>query len=504
MEVARKATQEIGNYRRILESTSLIGGASVINILIRMVRTKFVAVLLGPAGVGLIDTYGQIINLVSSVTNMGVGRSGVRQVAEAVGTKDDERIARTVITLRRTAWLTGTIGLVVMMVFCFPLSNFTFGNNNYAWLIAALGITVLTGAVAGGQGSILNGTRRIGDLAKISVIGAVNGTLISIPCFYLWGQVGIVPSLILSAFAALITSWWFARRISLKAIELPWRDSYSEARRLLSLGVGFMGAGLVGALSVYLIRVVMLRRFGLADIGIYQAAFNLSGILAGFVLEAMATDYYPRLAAVAGDNASVHKMVNEQSQISILLSLPGLAAMMVFAPLVIHIFYTASFEKAVPVLRWCILGVLGRVFSWPLGTVMAAKGKGKLYFVVESSAYALHLLGVIAFIHLWGLEGAGIAFMSLYVVYTALMLLVMRRLVGATWTRHTLDMTLIALTVMVLLMLNCTFNSYPIVAWPINLAILASVTLLCFRQLSKKSGIGLEAVISRFSSKKND
>lgn len=504
MEVAQKASQENGSYRSILKSTSLIGGASVLNILIGMVRTKFVAILLGPVGVGLFGIYGQITGLVGSATGMGIGSSGVRQVAEAVGTEDNERIAHTIVTLRRTAWLTGSLGMLVMIVLCVPISSITFGNNDYALPIAILGVTLLFGAISGGQGCILNGTRRIGDLAKISIIGAVNGTVISLPCFYLLGQGGIVPSLIFSSMASLATSWWFARRVPIKTIGLSLRDSYDEARRLLSLGVSFMGAGLVLALSGYLIRIVMLRHFGLADTGIYQAAFNLSGILVGFVLGAMGTDYYPRLTAIAGDNASVHRMVNEQSQISILLSLPGLAAMMVFAPLVIGLFYSAAFETAVPVLRWCILGVLGRVFSWPLAFVMLAKGKGKIFFITEVFACVLHLVGVFTFIRLWGLIGAGIAFMVLYVVYTALMLLVMLRLVGATWTRPTFEMILIASIVMVVVMLNCTFNRHQIVAWAINLSILVVVTLLCLRQLAKKSGIGPHALIYRFCNIKND
>ena len=502
MSAVPKTSQESGSYRSILKSTSLIGGASVLNILIGMVRIKFVAVLLGPTGVGLLGMYAQITALITTITGMGISSSGVRQVAEAVGSGDDERIARTVITLHRTAWLTGGLGLLVMVVFCVPLSQMTFGSTDYAWSIAVLGITLLAGAIAAGQGCIINGTRRIGDLAKISVIGALNGTLISIPCFYLWGEAGIVPSLILSALAALATSWWFARRVPVKDITLPWRESTGEARQLLSLGISFMGAGLALTLSNYLIRVVMLRQFDLADVGIYQAAFNLSGILVGFVLGAMGADYYPRLTAAAGDNVSVRRMVNEQSQISILLALPGLAAMMIFAPLIIEIFYAATFETAVPILRWCILGILGRVFSWPMGFVMLAKAKGKVFFMTEAFGGLIHLVGVFFFIRIWGLDGAGIAFMVLYLVYTGLMLFVMRRLVGATWDRHTLKLTTLAATVMVGLMLNCTLGSYLVAVWTINLLVLVCVTWFCLKQLSRQSDIGLQALLVKLRVKK--
>lgn len=89
----------INIYRGVLKSTSLIGGSSLINIFTGMVRTKFVAVLLGPSGIGLMSVYSTITGRVSAISSMGIVSSGVRQFAEAHGTGDQERIARTVKTL---------------------------------------------------------------------------------------------------------------------------------------------------------------------------------------------------------------------------------------------------------------------------------------------------------------------------------------------------------------------------------------------------------------------
>ncbi len=466
-----------------------------------MVRTKFVALLIGPTGVGLIGTYSQITSVVGTMSGMGLGSSGVRQIAEAVGTGDEVRISRTVFTLRRTVWVTGSVGMLVMILFCIPISTITFNSDSYALPIAFLGITILLSAIASGQGCVLQGTRRIGDIAKISVLGTVYGTLISIPCYYFWGLKGIVVSLILYAIASLITSWWFARRVPIMPIALKWHAASDEARQLLALGLSFVGAGLIAQLSNYLIRIFLIRQFGLNDVGIYQSAFGLSGILVGFVLGAMGTDYYPRLTAASSDNVKVHRMFNEQAEISILLSLPGLAAMMVFAPLVIRVFYTESFMAAVPILRWSILGVLGRVFSWPLGFIILAKGKGQLYFLTELFACVLLVGATYYFALIWGLIGTGIAFLTLYVFYTALMLIVVRRVAGTNWTYRTLKLVLLASAVMVSLMLNCSLNVSPIVEWAINIVVLVPVTYLCLRQLSQKSEIGLHALFDRFRTK---
>jgi len=49
---------------QILKSSSLMGGAQGINLLLGMVRTKFAAVLIGPLGVGLLGNYMAIQGMV--------------------------------------------------------------------------------------------------------------------------------------------------------------------------------------------------------------------------------------------------------------------------------------------------------------------------------------------------------------------------------------------------------------------------------------------------------
>ena len=67
---SEQTSSSTSSFRSILKSSSLIGGASIINMLIGMVRIKFVAVLLGPTGVGLLGMYGQVTGLISSMTGV--------------------------------------------------------------------------------------------------------------------------------------------------------------------------------------------------------------------------------------------------------------------------------------------------------------------------------------------------------------------------------------------------------------------------------------------------
>ena len=88
-----KDKSETTSHVEALKSTSIIGGSTGIVILIRMVRTKVLAILLGPTGVGLEAMYDSIISLARIGVDLGISSSGVRQIASAVGSGGQTTIA---------------------------------------------------------------------------------------------------------------------------------------------------------------------------------------------------------------------------------------------------------------------------------------------------------------------------------------------------------------------------------------------------------------------------
>ena len=229
-------------YGQILKSSAVIGGSSVVNIGLGIVRTKVMALLLGPAGVGLLGIYNSISDLARTIAGMGITSSGVRQIAEAVGTGDTLRIARTVTTLRRVALLLGLLGALVLAALCLPISRISFGDNQHAGAIAWLSLVVLLGSVSGGQLALLQGVRRIGDLARASIWGGVWGTVTTILIVWFYAQGGdarrgIVPSLVCVAVTGIAVSWWYSRKTEIAA-------GADEMGGTICRGAGFAETGL--------------------------------------------------------------------------------------------------------------------------------------------------------------------------------------------------------------------------------------------------------------------
>ena len=424
------SSEQKPSYGQILKSSSIIGASSVIVVILRVVQAKAMAILLGPSGVGLIGIYGSVIDLLVRITGMGINNSGVRQIAEAEGSRDEVRIARTVITLRRTVLALGTVGMLGTMAFREAISKATFGNTDHAGAMGILAMIPFFGAVSGGQIALIQGMRRIGDLAKVNIFGALLGVLFSIPLVYFWRKEGIAFFLVGVSGMGILTSWWYARRIPIAQIKMSWRAVSEEARALMRLGFVFMITGLMTMGTMYLVRVILVRQLGLEAAGFFQASSAISSLYVGFILTAMGADFYPRLTAVAGDSTLCNRLVNEQVEVSLLLAVPGIVATLTFAPFVIQIFYSSRFVPAIDIMRWELLGILLRVASWPLGFVLLAKGKGKLFFVTELLANSVYLCLVVILLRVFELPGVGMAFFGLYVFYWILIFSVVHQLSG--------------------------------------------------------------------------
>ena len=429
-------------YREILRSSSIIGGAEVINYLVALVRVKVVAVLLGPAGVGVISLYVTATELLGTVTGLGLKSSSVRSIAQANSKDDPVAVARTASMLRRLCWATGTLGWVASISLALPLSHWMFQSMEHAWALAILGGTLLMTALSNGQLALLQGLRRIGDIARAQVAAAVLNTAVTIVLYAWLREEGIVPVLLANTALTLLCTWWFARRVELPGVAMNWEAAVTEAKPMLGLGVAMMWSAVLALALDLFIRTILTRQWGVDATGYYQAAWSLSGLFAGFILGAMGSDFYPRLTGIIEDREAAGRIVNEQTEIGILLALPGLLATLVFAKWVIRILYSAEFAPAADVLVWMVLGVYGRVLSWPMGFIQLALGAARWFMLTEALLIAVQAALAVWLVPRYGVMGAAYAFVAGEACYAVIMIVVGHVLIGFRWSPAVLRMLL--------------------------------------------------------------
>ena len=441
--------KEGSSYGQILRSSSIIGGASVINILISLLRTKVAAVLLGPAGIGLIGLFQNLIATASAVSALGFGNVGTRQIAEASGRQDLDGVAAARRALLWGTLILALVGTGLVWLFRNSLATHVLGDVNrgddVGWLALGVGLTV----AAGSQGALLNGLRRIGDIARVSVWSSVLATVIGIGALWLWGTHGLMVFVLATPLASFLLGHVYVGRLpKIDAPRTPMPEMAKQWRVMVRLGVAFMVSGVVVTAGQLAVRSMVQHQLGAESLGQFQAAWAISMTYIGFVLGAMGTDYYPRLTAAFHDHAAVNRMVNEQTEVALLLAGPVFLAMLALAPWVIQLLYSGDFDQASSILRWQVLGDVLKVASWPMGFIILAAGDGRTFMLTESLTIAV-FAGLVWFgLPTIGVQVTGIAFLGMYFVYLPLIYYLARRRTGFVWAaqvrRHFLWLLLAA------------------------------------------------------------
>ena len=422
------------SYKKILHSSALIGGSTMITLAIGLLRTKAMAVILGPSGFGIMGMYLQIVEIARTVAQLGVQSSGVRQIADVVSNEGHEKFSRTVYVLRRLSLVCAVLGALLLAFSADAVSQWSFGNLEHSQSIRWLAVAVMCALLAGGQGALLQGMRRIGDMAKLAIYGGFLGTVVSIPLVYLKGQAGIAPSMVIAAACTTVLSWWYSRKVRVQKPEISAGEFLQESSSLLKLGIAFMVSSLLTLGTSYIVRILVMRHGGLDAVGIYQAAWTLGGLYVGFILQALGTDFYPRLVGIVGDDKECNKIVNEQAHVSLLLAMPGITATLTFAPLVISMLYSSSFMAAVEVLRWICLGMALRVMTYPLGYIIVAKNRQVMFFLSDLAWTVFNLALTLWAITYFGVNGVGMAYAASYIFHAVLVYPMARYLTGFRWS----------------------------------------------------------------------
>lgn len=408
----------------IFKATSLFGGVQIFNIFIFVIRSKVIALLLGPTGMGISSLLTSTSDFVAGLSNFGLGTSAVRNVAIASATSNDTKVAVVVTVLRKLVWITGFLGLLLTITFAPILSEITFGNKEFTIAFYWISTSLLFQQLSAGQFVVLQGLRKLKFLAVANLLGASLGLAVSIPIYYLYKIDGIVPVIVISSLITLILSWVYAKKVNIKSVDVTLHQTITEGKDMLKMGFILSISGLISLGTSYVVRIFISNVGGIAQVGLFSAGFAIINTYVGMVFRAMGTDYYPRLAEAANDLIKSRQLVNQQAEVAILILGPVLAIFLIFIKWIIVLFYSNKFLGVNEMIFWAALGMFFKATSWSVAYLMLTLGKPKLFFWNELIASLYILLFNIAGYWFAGLEGLGISFLIGYIIYAIQVIMV--------------------------------------------------------------------------------
>jgi PST family polysaccharide transporter len=426
-ELFKKMTEETG-YKKIFKTTFLFGFVQVFNILVKVGTNKAVALFLGAEGMGIIGLFNSATGMLKTGAGLGLSQSAVRDISEAYASKNNKRFSRIISLTNKVIIITSLLGILITLALSPFLSKWSFGNNHYTiafvWISIVVGLNIISDA----QLAILKGMRQLRALAKASMIGSIVGLVTAVPFYYFFGKGGIVPSLIVTAFAALFFSNYFVRKIKYDSIKLTWKEICKESSSMVKMGSSLMVSSFLASFSVLIISSYIRRETGLTDVGLYNAGTAIMTGYFGVIITALTTDYYPRIAAVNKDNVKLQSELNKQSVVSLIMAGPIIVLFLFLLPLFVVILYSKEFLPIVDFVKIGIFGTLITIVSNQVDMILVAKFNIKVFTIIAVIYRIIQVLLSIALYKYFGLVGMGFTLMLLGVIHMLIMTITVNKL----------------------------------------------------------------------------
>lgn len=404
-------------YRQIIMVTSLFGGVQIFSIIISLIRSKIIAILLGPLGMGIAGLLNSTINLIGGFTKLGLDTSAVKEISSAQTSKDVDKTPLIVSSLNRLVWITGILAMILTIVFSPLLSQMAFGNSNFIFAFIWVSIALLFKQLTDGKSAIFQGLRKFKYLAKSNVIGSFVGLIITIPLYYYFRIDAIVPAIIVTSLVSFILSWFFSRKLNIVTVKISNRKAILEGKSMLKLGFMLSMMGLLTLITAYLVQIFINHYGGVEEVGYYTAGFVVINSYVSMVFNAMQTDYFPKLSAVHDDIVKIRKSVTEQSFIGVLIVTPIIIVFLTTTPFLLELLYSKEFLIISGMVSWGILATLFKAVSFSLGYVILAKGDSNLFLKTSIFFNSILLLSSVVGYYYWGLTGVGIGFLFYYFLH---------------------------------------------------------------------------------------
>lgn len=477
----------------MLKVTAVMGVSAVLAVAATVVRTKIVAVELGPPGVGTLAILTAFLTFATPVLGLGVGQSGVREVAAANSAGDDQQRDE----LRRTLYLASLVlagaGSLVVLITARPIASWVLGEAGLAdetrWVALGVFASIATGAAS----ADLTGFRRIRLLAKLQPLAAAGATTAVLGAYV--GGVDLLPvALVAPPVALAIGTYLYARSLPRPAARVDRRQFVHHFRRLAGLGAAFVLVMGLTALGMLLLRLLIASKLDLASTGEFQAAFAMAGYYVSFLFAAIGSDYLPLLSGLAHEPDRMNQAANTQALVAVLLSVPLVTVLIAAAPIVVPVFYTDAFDASVDLLRIMLLGEIARVAGWAVGYILVARDSRTLFVISEVLFNGVTLGAAAVLIPALGLRGAAIAYLVAQIAFLLWTLLFARwtsdfRLSGAN--AKVLGGSAAALGILYAAVRHGGS------AWIIAVLIIAGCSAVSVRQIWKLGGLRVGALSGR-------
>lgn len=335
-----------------------IGSIQVVAIAIQFIRTKVVAVMLGPEGVGVVSTIDQIVQFAAFATALSIPLASIKFLSKAhsEGHESFKRFYTGFFNLLAVLSVVGT-ALTVGLVYLRPQ---TFGaevEKYWIYLLIAL-CSLPTLVLAGFFSNVFAAAQNYRVSAGLAVLSNAATTVAIIIGLFAAGILGLFIG---GSLASILLTFGITIYLS-KKMDLPLFSTGSgvlsdlrQTPNIVSFTAMLYFGSISYSFSLLVARYAVLSNFGEAETGLLQGALVLS-VAIGMVLNPANGLYLtPMMNRNIEEPAKIKQAIEFQRKMILILVLVSLPVVM-FPQLMLTILFSTKFASVGHLVFFFIIG----------------------------------------------------------------------------------------------------------------------------------------------------
>ena len=373
----------------------LLGGASLGEQASRFARNMLLARLLAPSAFGTMAIVMSSASIVGSLTDVGLRVSVIRNPR-----------GREPAYLNAAWWLAMGRSLGVYAI-CFIMAPFVarfYGNFELRGLLRVALLSALLEGAMSPRSCLPQKEMKFGRWAAISNGGAVCGVILT-----------VILSFVLPDVWALAIGYCSenAFRCLLSYILCPGLPSLgwdrAAARDLLSYSRGAYGLSFLNLIFTRTDIFVLAKLYSPTALGLYTMAVYLVQTPTGFIQNMVGSTLLPAFAHVQEDHQRVNRVLLEATSWLIVLGLPVVVVIWLYAPFLLKVTYGARYLKSAGPLAVASAVAFLSVLNGVITDAFSAMGRPALHRRAVAASAVVMIVAIYPACKIWGGVGAQIA-----------------------------------------------------------------------------------------------
>lgn len=388
-----------------------VGGIQVIAILISIVRSKLVALLLGPEGLGVVSVVDQVVQLVAYISAFSLPYVAVRFLSRA-HSESAENFQRayawflSVIIMLATAGAAVGVGLALVRP---SLFGDTLATHQVTLSIALLGVP---GALLGGFiPNVLASAGKVKASALMAVVTNLGLTVAWAGGILIGGVPGMYVASVTTTMAIAIGGLWYIQ----STLGVRWPGAglnpftqFAQNKRVFTLAIVFAAGAVASSWALLVMRQAVLGSAGESAAGLLQSAYVLALSISLVLNPTNGLYLTPIMNRDLPHQEKLSVAVEYLHRLTVLLVIVA-APLVLFPQTLLYILFS---ERFTPVAHWVFLFVTAQVITQIAGVfqaILIGLDEVVAYAVVTCFGFALTGVASAIFIPEFGIGAAGIA-----------------------------------------------------------------------------------------------